>query len=141
MCVCVSCGELSSCLAFSDGNKVVCLARYRGADKSLARPGRKRATATKLFCKSLQKNSECCPTNQVSAAALTSASDEKWRPFNCFFSRVGLRTYQHPCISSPVPTILLVLVYVKPYRNCIQGVTGGTDQTSGECSLGQTIPI
>ena len=27
-------------------------------------------------------------------------------------------------------------------RMCfIQGVTGGTDQTSGECSLGQTIPI
>ena len=25
---------------------------------------------------------------------MTSASDEKWRPFNCFFSRVGLRTYQ-----------------------------------------------
>jgi len=24
---------------------------------------------------------------------------------------------------------------------CIQGVTGGTDQTSGESSLGQTIPI
>ena len=24
---------------------------------------------------------------------------------------------------------------------CIQNVTGGTDQTSGECSLGQTIPI
>jgi len=23
----------------------------------------------------------------------------------------------------------------------IQGVTGGTDQTSGECSLGQTIPL
>ena len=23
----------------------------------------------------------------------------------------------------------------------LQGVTGGTDQTSGECSLGQTIPI
>ena len=23
----------------------------------------------------------------------------------------------------------------------IQGVTGGKDQTSGECSLGQTIPI
>jgi len=23
----------------------------------------------------------------------------------------------------------------------IQGVTGGTDQTSGECSLGHTIPI
>ena len=24
---------------------------------------------------------------------------------------------------------------------CIQGVTGGMDQTSGECSLGQTILI
>jgi len=28
---------------------------------------------------------------------MTSASDEKWRTFNCFFSRVTLRTYQHPC--------------------------------------------
>ena len=75
-----------------------------GADKSLARPGRKQATATKLgtystysprssihflvrcanFCKPLGKHSEGCPSNQVSAAAMTSASDEKWRPFNCF---------------------------------------------------------
>ena len=31
---------------------------------------------------------------------MTSASDEKWRPFNCFFSRAGLRTYHHLCISS-----------------------------------------
>ena len=29
---------------------------------------------------------------------MTSASDEKCWPFNCFFSRVGLRSYQHPCI-------------------------------------------
>ena len=36
-------------------------------------------------------------SNQVSAAAMTYASDEKWRPFNCFFVRVGLKTYQHPC--------------------------------------------
>jgi len=36
------------------------------------------------FCKQL-KISEICPSNQVSAAAMTSASDEKWRPFNCFF--------------------------------------------------------
>ena len=77
----------------------------RGADKSLARPGRKQATATKLgiyltysprssihflarcsnFCKPLKK-SESCPSNQVSAAALTSASDENWRTFNFFFS-------------------------------------------------------
>src|SRR5215469_2179631 len=77
-----------------------------GADKSLARPGRKQATATKLgiystysppssihflahcynFFKPLKKNSDGCPSNQVSAAAMTSASEEKWRPFNCFFS-------------------------------------------------------
>jgi len=62
------------------------------ADKSLARPGRKQATATKLGiystysqrssihflarcltfdCKPLQKNPEGCPSNQVSAAAMT----------------------------------------------------------------------
>jgi len=76
-----------------------------GADKSLARPGRKQATATKLgiystysplstihfldrysnFFKPLKKHSECCPSNQVSTAAMTYPSDEKWRAFNCFF--------------------------------------------------------
>jgi len=78
-----------------------------GADKSLARPGRKQATETKLgncstytysprssihflarcsnFYKPLKTNSEGCPSNQVSAAAMTSASEEKWRPFNCIF--------------------------------------------------------
>jgi len=72
---------------------------YRGADKSIARPGRKQATATKSdVYKPLKKNSESCPSNQVSAAAMTSASDEKWRPFNCFLSRIGLKTYQHPVI-------------------------------------------
>ena len=75
-----------------------------GADKSLARPGRKQATATKLgiystysprssihflarcpnVCKPLNKKSEGCPSNEVSAAAMTSASDVKWRPFNYF---------------------------------------------------------
>ena len=75
-----------------------------GADKSLARPGRKQATATKLriystysprssihflarcsnFCKPLKTKSEICPSNLVSAAAMASASEEKWRPFNCF---------------------------------------------------------
>ena len=74
--------------------------QYRGADKSVARPGRKQATATKLMLlQATQKKSESCPSNQDFATAMTSASDEKWRPFNCFFSRVGLRTYQHPCIS------------------------------------------
>ena len=70
-----------------------------GVDKSLAWPGSKQATATKLeiystysprssihilarcsnFCKPLKKNSECCPSNQVPEAAMTSASDQKWR--------------------------------------------------------------
>ena len=74
-------------------------------DKSLARPRRKQATATKLeiystysprsslhflarcckFCKPLKKNSEICPSNLFTAAAMTSASNEKWRHFNCFF--------------------------------------------------------
>jgi len=77
----------------------------KGTEKSLARPGRKQVAATKLgiystysprssihflarcsnFCKPLKKNSECCPSNQVSAAEMTSASEEKWLPFNCFF--------------------------------------------------------
>ena len=76
-----------------------------GADKSLARPGRQQATATKLgiystysprssihflaqcsnFWKPFKKKSQGCPSNQVSAAAMT-ASDEKWPPFTCFFS-------------------------------------------------------
>ena len=78
---------------------------YRDADKSLARPGRKQATATKpqILQATQKKKSEGCPSNQVSAAAMSSASEEKWRSFNCFFSRVGLRTYQHP--------VLLILVY------------------------------
>ena len=83
----------------------VCVYIWGGADKSLAQPGRKQATATKLriysayfpqrslhflaycsnFCKPHKKNSEGCLSNQVSTAAMTSMSDEKWRPFNCFF--------------------------------------------------------
>ena len=75
-----------------------------GADKSLARPGRKQATATKLgiysthsprssvyflarcsnFFKLLKKDSESCPSNQVSAAVMTFASDEKMATFNRF---------------------------------------------------------
>ena len=78
------------------------------ADKSLARPGRKHTTATKIgiystfsprssihflarcsnFWEPLKKKSESCPSVQISAAAMTSASDEKWRPINCFFLSV-----------------------------------------------------
>ena len=78
-----------------------------GADKSLARPERKQATATKLgiysthssrssinflascskVCKLIKKNSVSCPSKQVSTAAMIAKSDEKWRPFNIFQSR------------------------------------------------------
>ena len=74
----------------------------KGADKSLTWLGRKQATVTKLgiystysprssihflahcsnFCELLKKNSECCPSKQVSATAVTSVSDEK--PSNWF---------------------------------------------------------
>ena len=44
-----------------------------------------------------KKKWEGCSSNQVSAAEMTSALGRKMATFNCFFSRVGLRTYQHPC--------------------------------------------
>jgi hypothetical protein len=87
----------------------ICLIVLRGgADKSLAQPRRKQATTNKLgiysayfqlssihflarcsnFCKPLNKNSEYCLSNQVSAAAMTSASDEKWR-LQLYFSVQG----------------------------------------------------
>jgi len=64
-----------------------------GADKFLARPGRKQASdqtryllnilptkintlLSSLLCRKPLKK---CPSNQVSAAAITSSSDEKWR--------------------------------------------------------------
>jgi len=37
------------------------------------------------FRKPLKANSEGCPSNQVSAARMTSASDENWRSFNFIF--------------------------------------------------------
>ena len=48
------------------------------------------------FCKPLKKKKSEFPIRPP-RQQMTSASDEKWRPYNCFFSRVGLRTYQHPC--------------------------------------------
>ena len=36
---------------------------------------------------------------------------------------------------------MCVYIHISDSLQTIQGVTGGTDQTSGECSLGQTIPI
>ena len=51
-------------------------------------------------CKPLKKkNSESCPSNQVSAAAMTSGSEEKWRLFNCFFQSGRARDLSAPLYS------------------------------------------
>jgi len=71
---------------------------YRGADKFLAWPGRKQATTTKLqLLQTTQKKIQKAvrPTRSP-RAAMTSASVKMATLF--FFSRVGLRTCQHPCI-------------------------------------------
>jgi hypothetical protein len=62
------------------GSHDLALTRYRVADKSLALPGRKQATATKLL--TFASHSEriqkaVLPSKQVYAAAMTSASNEK----------------------------------------------------------------
>ena len=77
------------------------LGTYRSADKSLARQGRKQATTTKLLTfashsKTIQKVVRPTRSPRQQWPPLRT---KKWRTLNCFFSRVGLRTYQHPCIS------------------------------------------
>jgi hypothetical protein len=54
----------------------------------------------------------------------------------------GKSRHLQPVASLTIQTTLsLPLIYTAIVILFIQGVTGGTDQTSGECSLGQTIPI
>ena len=74
---------------------------YRGADKSLARPGRKQATATKLsnFLQATQKKKIRRLSIQP---GLLGSNDlrvgRKMAIYQLFsISRFGLRTYQHPC--------------------------------------------
>ena len=49
---------------------------------------------------------------------------------------IHLEVSQEPQLSVRVFSRCYIYIYIY-----IQGVTGGTDQTSGECSLGHTIPI
>ena len=60
--------------------------------------GSKLQRPNSTFCKPLKNNSEGFPSNQVSAAAMTSASDKNGDLSIVFFSRVELKTYQHPCM-------------------------------------------
>jgi len=69
---------------------------------------------------------------------MTSASDETWRPFNCFFSRVGLRTYQHPYISkSSTPVLGIMQSTIKWYQRCTSGIeaTKSWKWPSASCSV------
>ena len=98
------CHIFRQCSAIHSTEMLRTIILKEGADKSLAQSGRKHATAAKLriystyspwnsihflarcsnCCKPLTKHAECCPSNQVAAAAMTSMSDKKWRPSNCF---------------------------------------------------------
>jgi len=72
---------------------------YRGADEFLARPGRKQATATKLLLlQATQKKFRMLSIHP----GLCGSNDLHFKKKNgdlpvVFFSRFGLRTYQHPC--------------------------------------------
>ena len=80
------------CSIAKNVNKSLTLVNYGGTDKSLARRGGKQATATKLrLLQAIQKQFRRLSVQPGFRV------DQKWRPSNCFFSRVGLRTYQHPC--------------------------------------------
>ena len=51
---------------------------------------------------------------------MTSASEKKWRSYNCFFSWVGLRTYQQPC--APLTLYLVEKSrYISAMNCCFSG--------------------
>ena len=81
---------------------------YRGADKSLARPGRKQATATKLL-QATQKKFRRLSVQPGVCRSNDQLVGRKWRAFNCFYSRVGLRTYQHLCNAALLSEWFLML--------------------------------
>ena len=71
---------------------------YRGADKSLAGPGKKQATATKLLLlQATQKKFRRLSAQPDFRGSNDLHVGRKIATFQWFFSHVGLRTYQHPC--------------------------------------------
>ena len=88
--------------------------------KSLARPRRKQATATKLLtfaCHSKKKkNSEGCPSNQASTAGMTSASEEMWRPFNWFLQSGRAKDLSAPLY---VSVASLCILHTLPIRSSV----------------------
>jgi len=77
---------------------------YRGADKSLARPGTKKATATKLkLLQATQKQFRRLSVQSCLRGSNDHCVGRKMATFQLFFfSRVWLRTNQHPCIMESV---------------------------------------
>jgi len=91
--------------------------KYRGTDKALARPGRKQATATKLYLlQATQKKIQVVLPTRYPEQQWPPRRGEKWRPFNCFFSRVGLRTYQHPCLKRAKCKSFKQQIYIFPVQ-------------------------
>ena len=68
--------------------------------------GNKLSDQTLTFASHSKKKSEDCPSNQVSAAAMTSTSDEKWRTFNCFFQSGRAKDLSAPLYNDPVFVLL-----------------------------------
>jgi len=74
---------------------------YRVADKSLVRPGRKQSTATKLltFASHSKKKFRRLSVQPGLRGSNDLRVGRKMVTFQLFFfSRVGLRTYQHTCV-------------------------------------------
>ena len=73
---------------------------------------------------------------------MTSASDEKWRLLNWFFSRVGLRTYQHPCIIRLEGKVQRVMSSnrIKGFRNWLT-VNWNSRQRCAACRHATTVSV
>ena len=108
--ICDVCGKINQTLVLPAFKIVICAWWQNtvrgGADKSLARPGRKNATATKLginstysprssihflvrcsnFCKPLKKIQKVVRPTRSPWQQRFARRTEKWWPFNCFFS-------------------------------------------------------
>ena len=83
------------------------------------------------------------PSTKPHEAAQSLSSDPQ-------FLHLRHRRGRSPYTAAPTDTLFFSLILAQQppqwvrassFLRFIQDVTGGTDQTSGECSLGQTIPI
>jgi hypothetical protein len=76
---------------------------------------------------------------------MTSASDEKWRSFNYFFSRLGLRTYQHPVevhdlnVVTQLPVQFLITVKYATHGNTHSVVAAQDYLNMAECPSVQIL--